>query len=90
MIDTSMFTSINLRLYKWTFTEQGFTNVDSPISNYKILTPLAFHIWEHQIFSCSKFIEIVILLVYDIMPVGFSLFGHFKDNTFYITLFGKG
>ena len=36
MIDKPMFTSIPVTLYKCTFTEQGLTIVDVPISNYKV------------------------------------------------------
>ena len=36
MINTSMFTSIQMTMYKCIFTEQEFTNVDLLISNYKV------------------------------------------------------
>ena len=45
MIDTSMFTSIHLTLYKCTFTKQGFTNVDLPISNYKVAQLEFWSLW---------------------------------------------
>ena len=37
MIDTSMFTSIHLTLYKCTFTEQGFANFDLPITSHQAI-----------------------------------------------------
>ena len=69
MINTSMFTSIHLTLSKSIFTEQGFTNIDLPICNYKvaklfcilgILTHLAFHMIQISI----RFDRHVLLLTY--------------------------